>query len=261
MRNIKIGLVAEGPSDCVVISELLGKYLRNVCPEDVQITFKNFQPYVDNTSKSGYSEGGWSMVYKWCLANPPEERVSSYFSEGLFADDMDEFHCSGIVVHMDSDICEEIRDKSPVLPIPEAASSSLVRGKFIYEVLLNWLWPDHPVNDPRYIIAPAVESTEAWLVAGLSDDAEVEANLDIQKRLAELDYVVVRGRPAPPNIKKPNKTVRNFENICSVASVNIERIFANCAHFQSAANQLGLLVQRELALEKRPAQEGVAFFA
>ena len=238
MREITLGVVAEGPSDYVVIKNLLGTYVASKKIENCLLTFKSLQPYVDNTSKSGYSEGGWLLVYKWCLSNTPGERENKYFSKGLFADDMDEFRCSALLVHMDADICTEIRDKTTLLPVPSQNDDPITRGSFISGTVANWLWPDGWVNDPRYIIAPAVESTESWLVAGLSDeDVAPETNSEIQQRLAHLDYLIVRKKPIPQKIKNPNKSASNYEKISLVASENIARIIDRCPHFKLVADK------------------------
>ncbi len=247
MREITLGVVAEGPSDYVVIKNLLGTYVASREIKDCLLSFKSLQPYVDNTSKSGYSEGGWLLVYKWCLSNNPVERENKYFSKGLFADDMDEFRCSALLVHMDADICDEIRDKT-TLPVPQINEDSLVRGSFIYGTVANWLWPDGLVNDPRYIIAPAVESTESWLVAGLSDeDVAPESNNSIQQRLAHLDYLVVRKKPFPQKIKSPNKSVSNYVRISMVASENIARIIDRCPHFKMIAEKAIGMMEVDIA--------------
>ncbi|ELX11844.1 hypothetical protein Jab_1c04320 [Janthinobacterium sp. HH01] len=239
MKDIKIGVVAEGPSDRIAIENLLRAYFRHKNIKKSELSFKSVQPYVDNTSKSGFSEGGWLWVYKWCVANPIEERESKYFSAGLFADDMDEFSCSALLVHMDADICEEIRDLTDLKPVPTKEDGAQMRGDFISGTLNQWLWPTGPVIDARYIVAPAVESIEAWLVAGLSaEDHEPETNVEIQKRLAHLDYLVVKKRPIPQNIKKPDKSVNNFNKISMTASENVARIAEKCPHFKMAAEKL-----------------------
>jgi hypothetical protein len=247
MKDIKVGIVTEGGSDCVVLETLLLAYFKKAPVDNFSLSFKNLQPYVDNTSKSGYSEGGWEQVYKWCIGNPPQERISTLFGGPLFADDMDDFQCSALLVHMDADICEKIGDKSNVVPVPDKTQSAQIRGKFISETLAYWLWPDAPNEDHRHILVPAVESTEAWLVAGLSDDTEdPEGDHDIQRHLAELDYSVVKGRPVPKNIKKPNKQAENFRKISEVAAGNVMRIIERCPHFELTVRKIVALIDFEL---------------
>lgn len=239
MKVIRVGVVAEGPSDCVVLDQLLSGYFSRTLPAVVALKFKNVQPYVDNTSNSGYSEGGWEQVYKWCLSNPPGERENAFFGPPLFADDMDDMQCDVLMVHMDADICGAIGSKSSITPIPSEGSLPAVRGKFISDTVQAWLWPDGIGDQSRHIIVPAVESTEAWLVAGLSnEDSDPENDHDIERRLAELDYLLVKVRPVPKGIKKPNKSAANYAAIARHAVKNVMRIAARCDHFRSAVDKI-----------------------
>jgi hypothetical protein len=249
MKEITVGIVAEGGSDCVVLETLLTAYFDKVPARDFSLSFKNLQPYTDNTSKSGYSEGGWEQVYKWCLGNPPQDRANALFGAPLFADGMDEFQCSALLVHMDADICEKIGDKSNIDPVPSLTQSTAVRGKFIYETLSSWLWPDEKKEDLRHILVPAVESTEAWLVAGLSEeDKDPECDHDIQRKLAALDYSVVKGRPVPKDIKRPNKQAENFKKISGVAAGNIMRVIERCPHFELTVRKVIALIELEMEI-------------
>lgn len=247
MKAVEIGVVAEGPSDLVVIQRLFGEYFRKHGLPNAELHFKNLQPYIDNTSKSGYSEGGWLMVYKWCISHPPDLRSSTFFQKGIFADDMDEFQVSGIVVHMDADICEELEQIYPEGNTPTTTCPADLRGGYVAEALTSWLWPNGEAKDDRHILCPAVESTEAWLVSGLSDEANPEELKDVQKILAELDYLVVKGKNPPANIKKPNKRVSNYEKITDIASIEIDRVVERCKHFQRVAIEIRELVQVELS--------------
>lgn len=246
MTSVRIGIVAEGPSDLVVIRTLLGKYFQIKGIPNVELSFVNLQPHIDNTSKSGYSEGGWLMVYKWCLANPPQLRNSIFFEKPIFAGDMDAFHVAGIVVHIDADICSELSDLFPGKELPANPCAPEIRGEYVKSALASWLWSDGGEIDGRHILCPAVESTEAWLVAGLSDEANPEAIEDVQRLLAQLDYSVVKGKVPPEKIKKPNKKIENYRNIAAVASIEVERIAERCKHFRDVATQLVELVGAEV---------------
>lgn len=229
MSDITFGVVAEGPSDLVILKRFLRKIYES---GGRSFLFKDLQPYVDNTSNTGFSEGGWQLVYKWCIAHPPEIRENSLFSTPLFADDMDEFQCDALIVHMDSDICSEIGDKTNVKPVPGENEVPSQHGAFIEATLNEWLWPDGLQDDKRYVLAPAVQSIEAWLVAALSQtDLNPEEDRFIQRRLAELDYEVVRKKPLPKNIKSIKKSISNYERVVTVAEKNVNTIRDRCPHF------------------------------
>lgn len=234
MKRAKIRIIAEGRTDQLVIKELAKAYLEEQSTIDCEIEFVEEQPTADRTSG-----GGWGMIYKWCLSNPPQERETIYFGAGLFANDMDGLACDGLLIHMDADICEEIGDKTSISPAPSRNASPETRGIFIKQVIEEWLWPGQSVRNAKHIIAPAVEAIEAWLVAGLSDeDIDPESNHDIQKRLAELDHVVVRNAAIPSDLKKPKKDINNYKKILRVAKQNSGRIFDRCPHFKAMVNEI-----------------------
>jgi hypothetical protein len=239
MRRVKIRIISEGPTDQLVIKNLVDAYLANQPEIDFELDFVDGQPTTDKTSMTGSTEGGWGMVYKWCLLNPPVEREARYFGKGLFANGMDDASCDALLINMDSDICEEIKDKSIILPVPNKNSPSIERGTFVKNVIESWLWPDLVVHDNKHIIAPSVEAIEAWLVAGLSDtDHDPESNHDIQKRLAELDHLVVKNIPAPTTVKRPKKTKSNYIKILNVATQNVQRIADRCPHFNAMIDEI-----------------------
>lgn len=234
MKSVKIRVIAEGPTDQLVIRELANAYAAGQSGLHFRLDFVDEQPSTDRTSG-----GGWEMVYKWCLANPPSEREAIYFGGGLFANDMTDLSCHALLIHMDSDICEKIGDKTNVSPVPTINSTPAVRGAFIKEVIEGWLWTGQTPRRGIYIIAPAVEATEAWLVAGLSDiDLEPESSHNISKRLAELDHLVIKKTAIPNGVRSPRKSNRNYERILAIAKLNVTRIYRVCPHFRFMLNQI-----------------------
>lgn len=233
MRRLKVRVIAEGKTDQLVLKTLVPEYLKIHSEHDLELELIDEQPTVDRTSTTSSTEGGWLMVYKWCLLNPPLEREARYFGNGLFANEMDAVSCDALLINMDSDICEEIGDKTAVTPVPSQGATSIERGAFIKSVIRSWLWQDQEQRDDKHIIVPAVEAIEAWLVAGLSDeDIDPESNHDIQRRLAELDHIVVKKVNPPSTLKSPKKTEDNYKKILGVASPNVQRIADRCPHFK-----------------------------
>lgn len=247
MSPVRIGLVTEGPTDQLVIRELVPAFLEISSVKNTSLEFTNLQPTQDRTSTTG-TAGGWECVYKWCLSNRPSRRDSGTPGHTLFAEGMDATACDVILVHMDSDVCEQIsfRGLNHYLNIPDAIASPYERGSFIRQVIESWLWPDGRHGDSEYIISPAVEAIEAWLVAGLSSDSEPESNHEIQKRLAELDHEVVRKQPVPGTIKSPKKTRENYRKILELVKPNIQRIHENCRHFQTMVEDILQRIKEDL---------------
>jgi len=236
MTKAKIRIIAEGITDQLVIGELASAYFSREKIPGIDIEFIAEQPTADKTSG-----GGWEMVYKWCLSNSRQEREAAYFGSGLFAGDMDAMACDALLIHMDSDICKEIGDKTSITPIPEETDSAAARGLFIRRVLKDWLQLTNEPNSNKHIVAPAVESIESWLVAGLSEQDEApESNRDIQKRLAELDHLVIRQTNVPTDLKRPKKSLDNYRRIVSVAKENTARVVDACPHFKSMISDISL---------------------
>lgn len=239
MSRIRFGVVVEGPTDCIVLDKLVSSYIGGKALGDVSISFHNLQPFVDNTSKSGYSEGGWELVYKWCLNNPPQYRRNLYLSLPLFADEMDQSHCDALLIHLDSDICEAIGDKSSITPVPKKTDPSAEKGEFISRVLSEWLWGEGEIDAEGHVLVPAVDSIEAWLVAGLSTlDPDPESHPNIQRRLAEVSYQLYRGRAAPATMKRLSKSIHDYVKMGNDAAAAVQRIIATCPHFRIAMERV-----------------------
>lgn len=233
MTDFVIGLVTEGPTDQQVLNELINAYFNQISDAGKKISFLTLQP-IDRTTG-----GGWRNVYKWCISNNQDARETLLGKNRLFANEMDNHVCDALLIHMDADICEVIGKNTNVVPVPNASSVALDRGKFIKNVIEQWLWPDQPLQNDMHIIAPAVESIEAWLVAGLSsEDPSPESNRDVQKRLAELNYIVVKKTTVPVDIKKTAKSEENYRKILTVAKTNLQRIYDSCPHFRSMVQEI-----------------------
>ena len=231
---LRIGLVTEGPTDQIVLEKLISAYCSTMLNEHPGVAFVPLQPNGDRTS-----EGGWEQVYKLCLNNLPEARRGTYFGGGLFADDLDALQCDVILVHLDSDICHQFRDKSPIVPVPSSTSPPAERGDFVRRTILAWLWPSGSVADDKHIAAPAVEATETWLVAGLCDDSDVECLTTpaVLRRLAELHHAA-KGRPCPPDAKQIRKHAPNYQPLSLSAAHNISAIIERCDHFRMLVTAL-----------------------
>lgn len=241
MTEFVIGLVTEGPSDQRVLKTLIPAYIKSSYGLDQKISFKNLQP-IDRTTG-----GGWRNVFKWCIANNHNERETLLGKNRLFDNDMDNQVCNALLIHMDSDVCEKIGDCSNVTPVPDNHSTSNERGAYIKQVIERWLWVDQTPQSDRHIIAPAVESIEAWLVAGLSDaDPSPEAIPDIQRRLAELNYTVVKKAAVPKGIKTISKTEESYQKILDVVIPNFQRVFDRCPHFQSMVQEIRITMEPSL---------------
>jgi hypothetical protein len=235
MSELIIGLVAEGKTDHIVLRHLLAAHCRTAAP-DLTLKFNDLQPNPDGTS--GYPDGGWKQVLKWCRSFTPDKRRASFLKRyrPRFADGLDAKRCHVILVHMDADICEQIGNKTAATPVPDATSAPQDRGGFIHQVLTEWLWPNGETPDADHLTAPAVESVETWLVAALAAPpvAQPEALKDALQRLVAIDYRLT-GKPAQAGKKEVKKNDDNYERLSAAAAPNVGAVAANCPHFASLA--------------------------
>lgn len=234
MTVLRVGLVTEGPTDQIVIRTLLAKYFDDL-PPNQGIVFVDLQPTRDLTS--GSIEGGWELVYAWCLRNPPEIRHSQYFESGLFDDGMDTGLCDLIVVHLDSDICSKVAKKVKSRSDPGSNASAQERGEFVEAVIRDWLWPNGEHSDDRHIPAPAVESIETWLLAGLGTHDAPEEIQDPGLTLVYVDHTV-RGKVPPDKAKRIKKTPRRYQLMSERAALNVNSVVDKCRWFKTLVNRV-----------------------
>jgi hypothetical protein len=240
---VDIGVVAEGKTDQLVIKELVNIYFKTqeiLC----QINFKSEQPTADNTSG-----GGWRSVHQWCLNNTAVERKARYFEGGLF--ESDNTRCDALLIHLDSDICEQILLSESSACTELKLEDPVERGNYIKRNLDKWLWSTDVDRHGWYIIAPAVEAIESWLVAGLSDEIncnpESKSIQEITKLLAELYYFKI-DKPLPKDIKALRKTEEQYRKILDIAHVNIGKIVDTCPHFKELVEEVAKIVNQKMAL-------------
>jgi hypothetical protein len=232
--KLRVGLVTEGPTDQIVLRELLQSHIKTKRP-NVQLEFVALQPTPDRTS-SGY-QGGWFVVYKWCLDNTPQSRAGQLLSGALFADGMSDQQCDVIVVHLDTDAIAEYRPHHQVPDEPDLYAQPNIRAEFVRRILEQWLWPNGAVADDKHIAAPIVEAVETWLVAALTDVEAPEWFLDPGRQLATHE-ASRRGRSLPSTFKGMNKSTDRYRRLASRAAICVEKVYLGCSMFRTLVDSL-----------------------
>ena len=185
MSDLRVALIAEGPTDAVVIEAALKALL----PRPFILTQLQPEP---TRPKMGT---GWGGVLRWCLDFA--KRGHANFEEDPTLPGFDLF-----VVHVDADVAESSygdvsndiaaaatqRDWT-VLPNsfpcpPPAGSANLMRA-----CLLSWA--GLLALGPKTVLCVPSKAIDAWLVAAVFDDAQalligLECNLDVEGRLSAL---------------------------------------------------------------------------
>lgn len=163
---LRIALVAEGPTDRVVIEVVLAAILG-------QRPFILTQLQPEQSDAFGTRGGGWTGVYKWC-------RQNAEFGKGHLSDNqmLKNFHV--LIVHLDADVAAktydsgniEKRDVDLPLPCEVACPPPNATTDALRAVLLSWCNEQAP--PAAMVICMPSKSTEAWVVAALfPNDPEV----------------------------------------------------------------------------------------
>ena len=185
MSDLRVALVAEGPTDAVVIEAALKAML----PRPFVLTQLQPEP---TRPKMGT---GWGGVLRWCADFAM--RGHARFEDDPTLPGFDLF-----VIHADADVAEaaytDVSDEVaslatargwPVLPNrvpcpPASGSADAVRG-----CLLSWTGLGAP--GPKTVLCVPSKAIDAWLVAAAFDDGHalltgLEGNLDVEGQLGVL---------------------------------------------------------------------------
>jgi hypothetical protein len=208
MSDLRVALVAEGPTDAVVIEAALKALL----PRPFVLAQLQPEP---TRPKMGT---GWGGVLRWCLSFAKRGHTS--FEEDPILPGFDLF-----VVHVDADVAEksyadvsaEAADIAcqrcwPTLPNvllcpPPSGSADAMRAR-----LLSWAGMQAP--GPRTVLCVPSKAVDAWLVAATFDAGhalltDLECNLNVEGQLGVL--------PRAQRIKKTRREYLAHEKAVSAA--------------------------------------------
>jgi hypothetical protein len=169
----KVGLVAEGTHDFIMLSPLIAHELAKLSIHEV--VFRSLQPIQDETGKM--SGGGWSRVLSWCQRyNGPA--LDTFFAP-LFEGDAG---CDAIVIHLDGDALALIAPHTTVA-IPSPNPDIKIRVQTIAKAIEGWLATDQERRQKLALAIPVL-SSEAWILAAESfagDPSAVDAKVEFRK--------------------------------------------------------------------------------
>jgi len=157
---IRIALVAEGPTDGVVIRAAL----RSMLPSR---PFVLQQIFPEGSVSFGELGSGWVGVYRWC-------RQAAARGNGRLCNDLLVFQNYDLVLlHLDADVAAATYDEGSIPPHPAdgklpcecacpppSASTNALRS-----VLLSWC--GESTVPERVVVCMPSKNTEAWVVAAL----------------------------------------------------------------------------------------------
>jgi len=169
-----IGIIAEGPTDQIVIQNILIGYFK----EDVSSHVRFLQPQYDETDKHKNDAlgGGWSNVFNYCK--------SSRFTEAFEQNDF-------IIVQIDTDVCEQVNFdvKRKHLDGTEKTVEELIVSvidKFRDEISRSFRTEVYESVKDRIIFAVCVDEIECWLLPIYHTDKRKAATNNCIHKLNEV---------------------------------------------------------------------------
>lgn len=160
---LRLALVAEGPTDRVLIDAAISRVL-----EERPFILIQLQP--EGSLAFGPLGGGWGGVYRWC--NQAVERDGSLSNDPLFSSyDL-------LILHLDADVADadyddaNIQDAAGDLPCARPCPPPRATTNRLRRVLLRWVGETKPPD--RTVFCTPSKSTEAWVLAAcFPSDREV----------------------------------------------------------------------------------------
>jgi hypothetical protein len=177
---LRIALVAEGPTEKILIEAVLSSILA-----DRSFVLRQLQP--EESLPFGTIGTGWVGVYRWC--RQVVMRTGSSLRQDVLYKTYDI-----LVLQLDADVAEKryadgsIQDAVQDLPCNEPCPPPRASTDPLRRVLLRWAG-EHELP-PNTVLCTPSKSTEAWVVAALfpGDDAVrrgIECLPDAEARLRQ----------------------------------------------------------------------------
>ena len=168
-RPIRIALVAEGPTDRIVLESALTSMLAGR-----SFILKQLQP--EDSLPFGEAGTGWVGVYRWC-----QKTVAR--ANGALRKDILYFSYDILILQLDADVAEKrysdgnISEIVQDLPCVQACPPPTATTNALRKILLRWA--GESVTPPKTVLCSPSKSMEAWVVAALfPDDAAVASGIE-----------------------------------------------------------------------------------
>ena len=232
MSDLRIALIAEGPTDEIIIKSAL----KAILPKPFILTLLQPEPTRPDLG------GGWGGVLKWCRKFRSRGFVNFEHDPTLGLYDLFILHLDADVAHFSyADISRDIEQESQQVgwgalpcckecPPPETTIINLK------PVLLSWLGIG-VVGDRTVICIPS-KSSETWLAVAAYPNNQallnsLECVLNMETRLAQL--------PKGKRIKKCTREYRNYE---ATVKSKWDVVRRKCSRANTFHHEFGEAVQR-----------------
>ncbi len=236
MRQVRIGVICEGPTDFHAIRCFMGLALEKF---KIKADFIDIQPDMGRT----FPEGGWGNIECWLKRNSPEDRIKIYLEKHpltAFSKSCDMF-----LIQMDSDVIDDHKFQKRMVDkynvkIPGSIQPDC-RGRIITKILKIWSDVENltEIDIRRHIFAPAVESTEAWCVAAFNGkwkEPEILRGADLVQAFME----TLEQSEGLPVKKYTNidKSINRRSAFCERHKNGYNRVISLCPHFRDAVDKI-----------------------
>jgi hypothetical protein len=214
---LRVGIVAEGPSDWLVLQEVM----KSVHPD---VEFVSLHP--DQTLSQSLGQG-WRGVRAWCVENGPRLELI------MNGDSSRPLHI--LVIHADCSMADKANAEHPC---PPASDTAVALAKVVES---EWLG-----CKPRpefVVIATPSQSSDAWVVATLDPSYVNLANIECDKAVEE-EFVRRRlFRRRDGQVKKPGKV---YAPIAARISQSIDHVCTHCPQAEAFRANFRNAVERSL---------------
>lgn len=166
-RIWRVAVVAEGPTDHIVIEAIIASLLADT---DADFELQTLQPDGSAAFGSGFGPkgAGWGGVYRWCRQAAEDGRGSVSGSLVLSQYDL-------LIVHVDADVADakyiSAGIKSPLhndLPCSQPCPPPRHTTDALRTVILRWLGEN--ACPPRVILCTPSKSMDTWVLTALFPD-------------------------------------------------------------------------------------------
>lgn len=233
MSEIRVALVAEGPTDRVVIEA----GLRAALPRSFVLTL--LQPEATRSSAGpgwGATGTGWGGVFKWCTSFRQRGAPSVDLDATLSLFDL-------VIFHLDADVADKsyadcgpevvaAAVELPPLPCALPCPPPIQTVQAMETLLLGWL--GIPQIGNKGVLCIPSKSSETWLTAALFPDRQhlvdgLECRFDLEVQLAQL-----------PKLDRIRKNERQYSVRAPAVTQHWQRVVQMCsqaARFDAALKQ------------------------
>lgn len=165
-RPLKIGIVAEGPTDLIMLESAIKTIMKQYCANQ-EYTLDSLQPEVD-ANMNQLSGSGWPNVYKWC-------RECVEMANGPIRNHILLANYSALIIQLDADVADKTflsaHITAPInpnsLPCTQRCPPPCATTDALRNVLLAWI--NEVSVPPNVVLCTPSKALESWIIIALPD--------------------------------------------------------------------------------------------